>query len=163
MTARILAVLPGVVAVSVGAVLANGLGASIVAALTLPVLIALGLHPQWSAGPTLVAGALIIELAVADHQSWWRTLVMALLLAMVLVTGEAAQTSARMHIFLAHRRGMSAALLGAIVVTATSTAPTDDADVAALLTGVAVAAALLALTLATGLRNRRSRNGARPQ
>ena len=64
----------------------GGLPAYLVAA-ALVLAVALS-QPGWVPGPPLVAAGLIVEVAVADERSWWRTLVAALRLAVVLAAGE---------------------------------------------------------------------------
>jgi hypothetical protein len=143
-----------------GAILAGGLPAAIVAAVAALVVAATVLGPRWADGPTLVAAALIAQVAVADERRRWRAFVAALLLGVVLTSSEIAQTGARHTGWSAavgvHGRPALASLIGIGAVTGAATAVVHDATLAAVLIGLAAAAALVTLQLTHKLlRNQR--------
>lgn len=154
MIERALIGLPGLVALAAGAVLAGGLPAAVVASVAALVLAAAVVRPGWTDVPTLVAAALIIQVAVADERAWWRAFIAALLLAAVLVTTEIAQTGARHTGWQAahgvHGRAALASLIGITTVTGAATAIVHDATLAAILIGLAAAAALVTLLQCSG-------------
>ena len=151
MIERALIGLHGLFALAGGAILAGGPTAAVIAAVATLVLAATVLRPAWADGPTLVAAALIIQVAVADERAWWRTLGAALLLFVVLTAGEIAQTGAWHAGWRTangvHRRPALASLIGIATVTGGVTAVVHDATLTAVLIGLAAAAALVALQL----------------
>lgn len=151
MIERALIGLPGLFALTAGAILARGPAAAVIAALATLVLATTVLRPAWADGPTLVAAALIIQAAVADERASWRALGAALLLFVVLTAGEIAQTGA-WHVGWrtangVHRQPGLASLVGIAVVTGAAAAVVHDATLAAVLIGLAAAAVLVALQL----------------
>jgi hypothetical protein len=151
MIERALLGVPGLLALAAGAALAGGLPAAAVGLAATPILAATTLRPRWADGPTLVAAALIIQVAAADERAWWRTMISALLLAVVLTTGEIAQTGARHTAWGAalavHVWPGRSSLIGIATLTGAATAVVHDATAAAILTGLAAGAALATLQL----------------
>lgn len=162
MIERALIGIPALLALGAGAALAGGLPALIVGAIGVVVLATTVTRPGWANGPTLVAAALITQVAVADERAWWRAVIAALLLAAVLITSEIAQIEAWHACWRpsldAHRRAGLAILIGIAVVTGAAGTVLHGTTLATLLIGLGAGAAVLTVIVigagATGGRFR---------